>query len=314
MKIVVTGGLGFIGRNFAQYMQQVAPGHTLHCVDWYARPDPFGTRSYTSVCRHDFAAQAARPVFEDADVVVHLAAMTTVQESIREPARCFTNNVTKTQVLLDHVRQVAPHAQIVFASTGGAIIGNHDGPIHEGVAPRPVSPYGASKLAVEGMLSAYTGAFGMPTTALRFSNVYGPNSERKTSVVATFCKAYLESGHLRINGDGQQTRDYVHVADICQAIWAAIRTRATGPFQLGTGVATSILELVEILKASTPKRRIKTTFATDLPGEVKHNVCDIAHAREVLGYQPRYDLTRGIADTLAWFQDAQASGHKAKAS
>ncbi len=313
MKIVVTGGLGFIGRNFARYMQDVAPSHELHCVDWYAQPDPFASRLYASICRHDFASQAARPVFEDADVVVHLAAMTTVQESIREPARCFTNNVTKTQVLLDHIRHVAPGAHVVFASTGGAIIGEHNGPIHEGVAPRPVSPYGASKLAAEGMLSAYTGAFGMPTTALRFSNVYGPHSERKGSVVATFCRAFLESGRLQINGDGQQTRDYVYVGDIAQAIWAAIRTRATGPFQLGTGVATSILELVDVLKASDPGRRAKTEFAPELSGEVRHNVCDIAHAQEALGYHPQYDLAAGVAKTLDWFHSTRAQGLKARA-
>lgn len=302
MKIVITGGLGFVGKNFALYMRKVAPEHELHCVDWFGRAPQADIDLYKSFHKGDFSSAEAGSMFAGADVVLHLAAATTVQESIQDPYRSFNNNVIKTQALLDHLRVVAPKAHFVFASTGGAIIGEHDGPINENIPARPVSPYGATKLAVEGLLTAYTGSYGMPTAAMRFSNVYGPNSERKTSVVAAFCKAYMKTGRLQINGDGTQTRDYVYIDDICQALWKTIQTRSTGPFQLGTGVGTSILELVDILKAYDSEKTLEIVHAPDLQGEVKHNVCDISHARKVLGYNPEYDLTRGVDETLRWFQ------------
>ncbi|THH38044.1 NAD-dependent epimerase/dehydratase family protein [Aliishimia ponticola] len=302
MKIVITGGLGFVGKNFALYMRKIGAQHELHSVDWFADAPQADHDLFTSSTIADFASDEAKPVFEGADVVVHLAAATTVQESIQDPYRSFNNNVIKTQALLDHLRDVAPNAHFVFASTGGAIIGEHDGAINESIPARPVSPYGATKLAVEGLLSAYTGSFGMPTAAMRFSNVYGPNSERKTSVVAVFCKNYMQTGRLQINGDGLQTRDYIYIDDICQALWKTIEKRATGPFQLGTGVGTSILELVEILKAVDPAKELEIVHAPDLQGEVKHNVCDITRARTVLGFEPEYDLKRGVDETLAWFK------------
>lgn len=302
MKIVITGGLGFVGKNFALYMRRVANEHHLHSVDWYESAPQLDHDLFDSSTVACFASDEAKQVFEGADVVIHLAATTTVQESIQDPYRSFENNVIKTQTLLDHLRDVAPEAHFIFASTGGAIIGDYDGAIHEDIPPRPVSPYGATKLAVEGLLSSYTGSFGMPAASMRFSNVYGPNSERKTSVVATFCKNYMKTGRLQVNGDGLQTRDYIYIDDICQALWKAIQHRATGPFQLGTGVKTSILELVEILQAVDPGKELVIEHAADLQGEVKHNVCDISRARRELGFEPEYDLKRGVDETLAWFQ------------
>ena len=158
MKIVITGGLGFIGKNFALYLKRLGEEHELHSVDWYEGAPQADHDLFASSHTCCFASDEAKPVFEGADVVLHLAAATTVQESIADPARSFDNNVIKTQKLLDHLRVVAPGVHFVFASTGGAIIGEWDGPINETIAPRPVSPYGATKLAVEGLLTAYTGS------------------------------------------------------------------------------------------------------------------------------------------------------------
>lgn len=302
MKLVVTGGLGFIGANFAAYMRRRAPNAELVCIDWREDTLPDVAGLYDTVHPGDFGAPSTAPLYARADAVIHLAATTTVQESIQDPRASFENNVVKTQNLLDMLRRAAPEAQFVFASTGGAIIGEHHGPIHENIPPRPVSPYGATKLAVEALLSAYTGSFGMRAAALRFSNVYGPGSGHKGSVVAAFCKAYLQSGQLVINGDGQQTRDYVHVDDICQAIFKTIAADATGTFQLGTGRATSLLDLVDAFRDLDPARALKVQHRAALAGEVAHNVCDISHAALQLGYAPRFDLPSGLADTMRWFQ------------
>ncbi len=171
MKIVITGGLGFVGRNLGLHLRRVAQEHELHSIDWFDGAADADHAIFDSSTVGCFAGEEARHVYEDADVVVHLAATTTVQESVDDPHLSFTNNVVKTQALLDHLRAVAPNVHFVFASTGGAIIGEHDGPINEEIPPRPVSPYGATKLAVEGLLSAYSGSYGMPAAAMRFSNV-----------------------------------------------------------------------------------------------------------------------------------------------
>lgn len=311
MRIIVTGGLGFIGTNFARYMRHMAPKAKLIAVDWREDSTAEARALFDHVHIGDFAAPDAAALYAQADVVVHLAATTTVQESIEDPYRSFENNVIRSQVLLDVLRARAPECHFVFASTGGAIIGEHDGAINETIPPRPVSPYGASKLAVEGLLSAYTGAFGLRAAALRFSNVYGPGSAHKGSVVAAFCRAYLDTGALIVNGDGSQTRDYVYVADICQAILRTIQTQATGPFQLGTGRATSILDLVDAFQRLSPAARLTVQHRPALTGEVKHNLCDITHARQVLGYAPDYSLDRGLRQTLDWFraQTTTASFH-----
>ncbi len=305
MKLVITGGLGFVGKNFALYLRRMADQHELVSIDWYDNAPAADHDLYDSSITACFASDEAKAAYGGADVVLHLAATTTVQESIQDPFRSFNNNVIKTQALLDHLRAVAPKAHFVFASTGGAIIGEYDGPINEDIPPRPLSPYGATKLAVEGLLTAYTGSFGMPTAAMRFSNVYGPNSERKSSVVAQFCKNYMQTGHLTINGDGLQTRDYIYIDDICQALWLTIQKRGTGAFQLGTGIGTSILELVDILKAVDPSKALEISHGPALGGEVKHNVCDITRARNTLGFAPQYDLKRGVDETLVWFQNTQ---------
>ena len=308
MQIAVTGGLGFIGRNLATYFAKNTGDYQLHGVDWFenARPQDFeGFSSLTQTC---FTSKAALDVLIQADVIVHLAATTTVANSIVDPTASFQNNVVKTQTLLEELRNKNPDCHFIFASTGGAIIGDYAAPIHENLASRPLSPYGATKLAVEGMLSAYSGSYGMTTTALRFSNVYGPKSERKTSVISAFCKAYVEDKSINVHGDGKQTRDYVHVEDICAGINSVVENRASGVFQLGTGLGTSVNDVLALLQNSDLSRRIDVRHCPEKPGEVRHNLCDITHAKNALGFDPQIRLPEGVRQTLDWYHN-HAQGH-----
>lgn len=307
MRVIVTGGLGFIGQNLALHLRRRIPGVKLTAIDWFRGAAPDEEAVFDDVLHRCFADPWSLELYAEADVVVHLAARTTVQESIEDPEATFRENVIKTQTLLEQLRRSAPGAKLIFASTGGAIIGDHDGPIHERINPRPLSPYGASKLAVEGMLSAYQGSFGLRSASLRFSNVYGPNSRRKGSVVAAFCKRIAAENTVQINGDGEQTRDYIYVADIAEAIARVIETpQATGVYQLGTGVGTSINTLAGLFRMILSSNPPALVHAPALRGEVRHNCCDITRIRTELGFTPQWSLEDGVRATLDWFAAEQA--------
>jgi len=311
MRVLITGGLGFIGQNLATYLRRLEKDIELVALDWFedACSTEFEDACSTEKALFDevhtscFVADEIMDQYLTADVVVHLAAYTTVQESILNPLRSFNNNVVKTQKLLEFLRLNTPETKLVFASTGGAIIGDYDGAINERIAANPLSPYGANKLAVEGLLSAYAGSYGLNTASMRFSNVYGPHSWRKSSVVSSFSRMYLQEGVLQINGDGLQTRDYIFVDDICDAIYRVIRKDGRGVFQLGTGIGTSILEIADIFKSLDPSRKTELKYVDGLPGEVRHNKADISRIRSELNFNPNFTVQRGIRNTVDWFKN-----------
>jgi len=302
MKVVITGGLGFIGQNLARWLRGRDNSIELVAIDWRTGTSHQEHALFDVVVNTCFANEETLPLYKDVDAVIHLAACTTVQESIHDPHRTFENNVEKTERMLEYARINAPNIHFVFSSTGGAIIGEHDGEIHEEIAARPISPYGASKLAIEGLMSAYQGSFNLRCVSLRFSNVYGPYSGHKDSVVAAFCKSYIESGTLQINGDGRQTRDYVYVDDICRAIEVVILKKGQGLYQLGTGVGTSILELIDVFQNIDPDRQIEKIFVAPLSGEVRHNVTNCSRIEKELGFTPTIKLQDGVKATMKWFQ------------
>ena len=306
MRVLVTGGLGFIGQNLAIHLRRVEKDVKLVALDWFEGASDAEKTLFDEVHISCFADDKVMDLYRDADVVVHLAAYTTVQESIVDPLRSFDNNVVKTQKLLEFLRLNAPDTKVVFASTGGAIIGDYDGAINESIAANPLSPYGANKLAVEGLLSAYRGSYGLSSASMRFSNVYGPNSWRKSSVISAFCKMYLQDGKLQINGDGLQTRDYIYVDDISDAITRVIQQDGQGIFQLGTGIGTSILEIADIFLSLDSARNIELVHVDALPGEVRHNKADISRIRNELGFNPTYSVERGIRETIEWFINHKA--------
>lgn len=258
--------------------------------------------------------------------VVHLAAQTGVIPSLEDPLYDMEQNVRGTLNLLEACRRswpgdpvVAAHPRrFVFASSS-APLGEQDPPIDERKVPRPLSPYGASKLAGEGYCSAYAGSFGLETIALRFSNVYGPRSTYKNSVVAKFIKNILSGEPLTIYGTGRQTRDFIYTADLCTAIERALLTadpRAPGSvFQIATFRETTVNELAEKLKAVAERSGfgpVETRYASERAGEIRRSFSDISRARAVLGYEPAYDLDAGLAATWQWFlsRSAGAPGNR----
>jgi len=302
MRIVITGGLGFIGQNLAINFKRKHSDWNITAIDWFEDADKSEKELFDDVKHCCYSDEASFNIIKGADVVIHLAAHTTVQESINDPMRSWSNNVDKTIQLLEFLRKESLETKLIFASTGGAIIGDYDDSINEEIVARPLSPYGASKLAVEGLLSAYNGSYGLKSASMRFSNVYGPNSKRKGSVVAAFCKMYLKDGVLQVNGDGKQTRDYIFVDDICEAIYKTIVQKGEGVFQLGTGIGTSINEIVEEFKNLDLDKDVKILNSPALNGEVRHNKADISHIKETLGFEPKHSIRSGLVETLKWFK------------
>lgn len=326
MRWLITGGCGFIGRNvIARILRE--PGTRIVVQDnlsanalsdleavsevgglrlleeaqeqWRA---PVGTVEVRVGDVRD-AALVARTA-AGADIVLHLAANTGVQPSIDNPRLDCETNVIGTLNVLEGARQ-AGGSRVLFASSG-APAGDCTPPIHEGVLHRPLSPYGASKMAGEGYCSAYANAFGLEPVVLRFSNVYGPYSGRKGSVVAKFIRMAMAGEILEIYGDGAQTRDFIFVEDLVEAIVrAAVQPGIGGEtFQIGTGQETSVNELVTLLNEGLRRSgmpEIRTAFGDRRVGDMVRNYTDPSKAARVLGWRTRHSLPEGLERTIGWF-------------
>jgi UDP-glucose 4-epimerase len=325
MRWLVTGGCGFIGRNFIRLLltrtndtvrvvddlsvgtraelEQIAPVATLDPATLQAAAGNAATRIELVIGDVRDAA-LARQVVAGADVVIHLAANTGVGPSVADPMGDCTTNVLGTLNYLEACRYGAV-GRFVFASSG-APIGECEPPIHEELAPHPVSPYGASKLAGEAYCSAYKRSFGIDTVALRFGNCYGPLSSHKGSVVARFIREALDGQAWEIYGDGAQTRDFIYVDDIAEAIFRAATTAGIGGeiFQIATNAETTVAELAEGLRATLERNGVRThgiRYAAARVGDVKRNYSDTRKARRRLGWDAQVSLKDGLDRTVAWF-------------
>jgi UDP-glucose 4-epimerase len=199
--------------------------------------------------------------------------------------------------------------RFVFISTGGAIYGDADRlPTPESWSAWPESPYGAAKLAVEHYVHLFHRLDGFPGVCLRLANVYGPRQDPhgEAGVVAIFARALLAGERPTIHGDGRKTRDYVHVADVVEAVALALRSDAGGAINVGTGVETDVNALYRLI-ADAAGSSIEAHHGPDRAGDVERSCLDATRAREVLGWRPRVSLGEGIEETVAWFRDQVAA-------
>ncbi|UCH26706.1 MAG: NAD-dependent epimerase/dehydratase family protein [Trueperaceae bacterium] len=239
------------------------------------------------------------------DVIVHLAGNTGVQPSIEDPRLDCASNVIGTLNYLEAARN-AGVKRFVFASSGGTVIGDCEPPIHEEMVARPKSPYGASKSACEGYLSAYHGTFGLETVALRFSNVYGPGSNHKNSVVAKFIRRAMRGQALEIYGDGNQSRDFLYIDDLLEAVSLAATVEGVGGevFQIASNRETTVNELAAALLpvlAGYDLDAVQLQHASPLTGEIRRNYSDTSKALRKLGWKPEVSLYDGLTRTVEWF-------------
>lgn len=313
MRILITGGCGFIGVNLVRYLLKkgdyeivVMDNFSVGKKEYLAEAiQDFSNKELVQVVKGDIRDRKACEIFtKDVDVIIHLAAQAGVIPSIEDPFYdCEMNVIGTLNLLYSAVKNSVD--RFIFASSN-APLGEQEPPVNENKIPKPLSPYGASKLACEGYCSAFYGSYGLKTIVFRFSNVYGPYCLHKSSVVAKFIKDGILKGELTIYGDGKQTRDFIHVNDICQAMYLVLNYSGGdeiwgSPFHLGTGKETSILELAELIKRLFDKE-IKITFAPPRKGEIIRNYSDISKVKEILRFNPRVSLEEGVKQVYEWFK------------
>ena len=299
MKVLITGGAGFVGSNLAHHL--VTRNCHVRVLDNLSagQVDPQLPDAAELIVGDFNDPVVMADSLKGVDAVVHLAALSGVMDSIVDPEPSFAINVVGTFQLLQLARK-AGVKRLINASTGGALLGERTPPISESMAPSPLSPYGASKMAIEGYCSAFSGSYGLPCTTLRFSNLYGPRSAHKKSVVAAFIKMMVRGQPLMVYGDGTQRRDYLFVGDLVFGIEKALRSSDVGVFQLGSGGPTTLNRLIEALFAVSGERT-KVQYEPARRGEVHTTWCDISKARGGLGFDPATPIEQGLAATWQWF-------------
>jgi UDP-glucose 4-epimerase len=299
MRAVVTGGAGFIGSHVVDALAE--RGDEVHVLDDLSK----GLRRNVAAAAtlHVADIRDAGAVFDSArpDVVLHLAAQADVRVSVERPDHDAEVNVLGTLRVLEAARRHG--AQVVFASTGGAIYGECDGPATESAPRRPLAPYGTSKLCGEEYLATWNRLYGTAHVSLRFGNVYGPRQEPhgEAGVVAIFMGILRDGGTARIYGDGRQTRDYVYVGDVVRAVLAAIG-RDGAVYNVGTGVETSVLELYDAIQEAAGVRR-PAEHAEPRAGELQRSVLDISLAARELAWAPERTLADGLRETWRWMEE-----------
>jgi UDP-glucose 4-epimerase len=326
MNWLVTGGCGFIGSCLIYDL--LADGDaTIRTVDNFlvgtredlakacafterdpARPSTWGThfvKDRVELIPGDILDDAlARKLAEGMDVIVHLAGNTGVGPSVVDPRADCMNNVIGILNYLEAARH-AGCRRFVFASSG-ATVGECEPPLHEEMPAHPVSPYGASKVAGEAYCSAYKRSFGIDAVALRFSNVYGPLSSHKSSLVARCIRRVMRGLPIEIYGDGSNTRDFLYTEDLVRAIRAAASVPGIGGevFQIATNEETSVNQLVNMLKPVLEKAGftdIAVEYTEKRTGDVGRNFADTRKASRLLGWKPRMRLKDGLGRTVEYF-------------
>jgi UDP-glucose 4-epimerase len=302
--ILVTGGAGFVGATLVRRL--VTSGYRVRVIDNLSTGDTAHLDGVDAeLVRGDIRdADALEGAIKGLDAVIHLAAAGSVIGSIADPMANFEANVLGTFQVLDAARRAGVE-RTVQASTGGALIGDATPPVNEQSLPKPLSPYGASKLAGEGYAHAFAKAYGLRTVAVRFGNVYGPWCARKRGVINVYFESLHDGVPLLIYGDGTASRDYVHVSDIAQALQLALEKDVPGGtvVHAASGVETSVTELADLCRRAAGKPDHPIEYRPKRAGEVGRNFASYDLAHELLGYAPTVRREDGIPRLWQWFQD-----------
>ena len=300
--MTVTGGAGFIGSNLVRLL--LDRGYRVTVLDDLSsgfRENLDALDGVELIEASILDPQAARQAVEGAATVFHLAASVGNKRSIEHPIRDSRINVIGTLTVLEAAR-AAGVPKLIYSSSAGIFGELRQIPVGEDHPIEPESPYGASKLAGEKLALAYNSLYDLDVVALRYFNVYGPNQrfDEYGNVIPIFVFQMLCGEPITIFGDGEQTRDFIHVADVARAnLQAAEAENVSGAFNLGAGERITINRLVELLQNRIPEAT-EVRHGPPRPGDVRHSLADTHRAAEAFGFEPRMDLERGLSEYVAW--------------
>jgi len=307
MKTVVTGGAGFIGSNLVGVLLE--EGHEVIVIDNLSTGKRENIANLQDNAHFEFVKGSItdlsllKQVFEDVDCVFHQAAIPSVQRSVENPQATNEANVNGTLNVLIAARDCGVR-KVIYASSSSVYGDTPRLPKREDMEPNPKSPYAVSKLAGEFYCGVFSEVYGLKTACLRYFNVYGPKqdpSSEYAAVIPRFITRVLNNQPPIIYGDGTQTRDFTFVKDVAHANILAMEQNAEGVLNIACGeqisvneLATAIMKLVGV--------RLDVVYDTPRPGDIKDSLADISLAKEKLKYVPEFTLTKGLEETIRWFQ------------
>jgi UDP-glucose 4-epimerase len=303
MRILVTGGAGFIGSNLTDAL--IKQGHEVCVVDNLSTGQKENLNSRAQFIELDIQDAKLAEVFaaQKPEAVFHLAAQIDVRKSVADPVADARANILGSLNLLENCKNYGVK-KFIFSSTGGAIYGEADIiPTPEGYVEKPISPYGIAKLSIEKYLYFYHVIYGLPYVILRYANVYGPrqNAHGEAGVVAIFCDKLLSGAAPVINGPGLQTRDYVYVADVVAANLLALNSDKTETYNVGTGLENDVNRIAELIKENIITEA-EFSHGPAKAGEQQRSCLDYSKIKNELGWLPKTMLKQGIAATVEWFK------------
>lgn len=313
MRVLITGGAGFIGSHIADQLLEV--GHEPFVVDNLSTGDPANLADRVRLFEVDICDEARlAEVFDEVrpEAVCHQAAQMSVSRSVREPVYDAEVNILGWLQVLEQASRTQV-SRVVLASSGGVLYGDVSEPADEDHPAAPISPYGISKWADELYLEFYCRREGFRGVALRYANVYGPrqNPHGEAGVVAIFCRNMLAGRGTTINGDGKYLRDYVYVHDVARANLLALTTElpsGMSPINIGTSQGTDVNELAamlhELCAASAPQVTVPTpTHGPARDGDLRSSLVAVGRADELLGWEPSVTVAGGLKQTVGWFAE-----------
>jgi UDP-glucose 4-epimerase len=309
MKVLVTGGAGFIGSHIVDML--IGEGHDVIVVDNLSTGKEENLNPEARFYKLDIQDPSLEDIFkkENPEYVSHQAAQIDVRRSVTDPVLDAKINILGTINLLEKCVSYKVK-KVVFASSGGAIYGEQEiFPAPEIHPMRPVSPYGITKLAAEHYLRYYKATYGLDYVSLRYANVYGPRQDPfgEAGVVAIFIHKMLDGDQPIINGDGEQTRDFVYVEDVARANILALKSNTDERvFNIGTGIETSVNQIFYNLREIIDPS-IREVHGPPKRGEQRRSVIDPSKAKEFLQWEPRTSLIEGLKKTCRYFKERDKS-------
>ncbi|MEA5475215.1 NAD-dependent epimerase/dehydratase family protein [Synechococcus sp. CCY9201] len=306
-RLLITGGVGFLGTNLIMEISKSYRAGDIVCLD------SLESATANLPCLLGKAELIISPICEIGSyshfigpetIVIHLAASGGVVDSVKDPISNFKSNVQSTLNILEVMKSKGA-TKVIFASTGGALMGDSSPPVSEASLPRPISPYGASKLSCEAYLNAYCASYGFKAIMLRFGNVYGMHSAHKKGVINTWLREVTRNKEITIYGDGSETRDFINARDIVQGITQSLclieelQCGVSEVFHLANGEGVELGRLADLLFSSMSKKP-SIQYAGNRIGEVRHNFADYSKAQKILGFKPVVALGDGIRELVRW--------------